>query len=310
MLQSAGLPKDRKDNVKWLNIILTIAAAAFLSSCKPKEIAGQVFIASESGTGIPFGSIEVRLIDAKEADDFVERKSVEVERKSAELQTNYFAFLKLQAAAQDTAKKIKAANDEYINNDSYTNEPEYLALVKESDDNHALFEKHQGTLESLKAKYGVPAERGVVRYSQEQLNAFGAEQYNMNQMQSLHERSVQIDREVNGFSQKINGKKSSETQTAELELERARLESANALAALENVKTASYFFAGFDPAPIESARTDKEGNFTLHNQKHKTKIFAKLRPPDSAQSLFWLVDLPPEGQKLVLSNNNVFSPRR
>lgn len=262
---------------------------------------------SESGVGIPFSSVEVRLIDAKEADDFLKRKLVEAEIKSAALQSNYLVLVKNQEVARDAAIKTKIANDEYVKNDSYTNEPEYLALVKESNDNFASFKKMQKAFEYLKAKYGVPPEIRNIHYTKEQQDAFAAEQYDIDKMQSLHYRSEEIDRKVNEFYNRTKNQKDRETQAAQQEFEQAEREVSEAMGALANLKTASFYLGDFDPVSIESALTDEKGDFTLHNPQKNTKIFVKLRTPESSESCFWLVDLPPKGKKLVLSNNNVFT---
>ena len=54
--------------------------------------------------------------------------------------------------------------------------------------------------------------------------------------------------------------------------------------------------------------TDKKGYFVVHNPTKGTKIFAKLKSDETGEEFFWLVDLPPKGQKLILSSDNTFNP--
>jgi hypothetical protein len=82
--------------------------------------------------------------------------------------------------------------------------------------------------------------------------------------------------------------------------------------ALKSFPTANDYFAGFFPSPIEASMTDAEGNFTIERPKQPAKVFAKAQRQTSGSSedYFWLVDLPATGDKLVLSNNNMFSLQR
>ena len=85
---------------------------------------------------------------------------------------------------------------------------------------------------------------------------------------------------------------------------------AKAAAALKNSVGIEDYFTGFSPPPIESTVTDSEGNFSISKSRKNVKIFAKAQREvlDSTEVYYWLVDLPPEGQKLILSNGNLFVP--
>ncbi|MGH8023977.1 MAG: hypothetical protein ACRED1_10370 [Limisphaerales bacterium] len=103
------------------------------------------------------------------------------------------------------------------------------------------------------------------------------------------------------------------TATTEAELGRAREKLNAAAAALRNFPTAKDYFEGFFPAPIETTMTDAEGGFTIGRPKQAAKVFAKVqkRKQASVENYFWLVDLPAAGNKLILSNRNMFhAPRQ
>jgi hypothetical protein len=69
-------------------------------------------------------------------------------------------------------------------------------------------------------------------------------------------------------------------------------------------QTTYFYFDGFEPNPIESCLTDSNGEFSMPNTKRSAKIFAKLVQDKSG--VFWLVDLPADGRKLILNNENIF----
>ena len=43
------------------------------------------------------------------------------------------------------------------------------------------------------------------------------------------------------------------------------------------------------------------------NPKAGTKVFAKVKSDETSKEFFWLLDLPNEGEKLVLNENNLFT---
>jgi hypothetical protein len=94
---------------------------------------------------------------------------------------------------------------------------------------------------------------------------------------------------------------------ARLNLAQTRLSAA--ATALKTFPTANDYFEGFFPSPIETTVTDAEGDFTIERPKQPAKVFAKAQKQttDSVETYFWLVDLPATGDKLILSNNNMFT---
>lgn len=102
----------------------------------------------------------------------------------------------------------------------------------------------------------------------------------------------------------------SQTQTAatKAELKLAQTKLNDAATALKNYPTANDYFGGFFPTPIETTETDVEGDFTIERPKQTAKVFVKAQRQtmNSVENYFWLVDLPATGDKLILSNNNMF----
>jgi hypothetical protein len=67
-------------NMKWLTLIFAIASSVLFCSCKPQPISGQLFLTDGSGIVKPIPAVEILLVDAKDADDFINRKQLEAKR--------------------------------------------------------------------------------------------------------------------------------------------------------------------------------------------------------------------------------------
>jgi hypothetical protein len=80
-----------------------------------------------------------------------------------------------------------------------------------------------------------------------------------------------------------------------------------ATANLAAFQTPYFYLADFSPAALGISLADSGGNFSIQNPKNGVKVFAKLKLEDSKSGYFWLVDLPTKGQKLILSNGNLFA---
>jgi hypothetical protein len=77
---------------------------------------------------------------------------------------------------------------------------------------------------------------------------------------------------------------------------------------LKSFQTPYFYLSDFSPAALEMSQTDVKGNFVVHNPKEGTKVFAKVKSDETNEEFFWLVDWPTKGQKLILSNGNMFNP--
>ncbi len=78
--------------------------------------------------------------------------------------------------------------------------------------------------------------------------------------------------------------------------------------ALKSSPTANDYFEGFMPSPIETTEADVEGDFIIERPKQPAKVFAKAQrqTSGSVENYYWLVDVPATGDKLILSNDNMF----
>ena len=190
---------------KFILAAITALYALLLSSCSPRPISGQVSIVTQGGANFSLGGVQVEVISAKDADDYMQQCQAQIDAKSRALKAAYYRAKK----NCDAAARIE-----------------------------------------------------------------------------------------------------SQTQTAaakaDLAVARAKLNAA--ATALKNFPTANNYFAGFMPAPIETTVTDAEGAFTIERPKQAAKVFAiaQKQTSSSVENYFWLVDLPATGEKLILTNNNMF----
>ena len=94
-----------------------VGAFVGLSGCKPREITGQVFIATQGGESVRLGAVEVRLIAKPEITDFVQRKMQQSQREIA--------------SARLEVKKAQADCDSFLAHTSYLTNVDYIATKAE-----------------------------------------------------------------------------------------------------------------------------------------------------------------------------------
>jgi len=188
-----------------VTLLVLIALCVLLSSCSPRPISGQISVLTQAGANVSLGAVQVEIVSATDADDFMTQCQAEIDRKTRALTVAY-----------DNAKSVRDA---------------------------------AARLESQ-----------------------------------------------------------TRTVAAKAELALAEDKLKTAATALKNFPTANDYFEAFMPSPIETTEADVEGNFTIDRPKQPSKVFAKAQcqTEGSAETYFWLVDVPATGDKLVLSNDNMF----
>lgn len=189
--------------MKRIFILLALTAlCGLLSSCSHKPISGQVSVVTQGGANVTLGAVQIEVISARDADDFMSQCQAEIDSKTRAFKTAY--------------NNAKTARD--------------------------------------------AAARGQ----------------------------------------------------SKAELARAEKELNVTESALKNFPTANDYFEGFMPSPIETTMADVEGDFTIESPKQPAKVFAKAQRQamGSVENYYWLVDLPAAGDKLILSNTNMFTAPR
>ena len=131
---------------------------------------------------------------------------------------------------------------------------------------------------------------------QEQRDAWEAERQDMQKIQPLRQRASQIDSELNNLTEKIFNERLKETTDAQWKVGQIEEDLKAKAASMNWPQTADFYLADFSPTPSEKCLADLDGNFTIQNPRPRTKIFAKLKPEDSTNGFFWLVDYRPEAK--------------
>jgi hypothetical protein len=314
----------KKARVKLKSLVLVASVAVIgLAGCKPKTISGQVFISSESGLGLPINNVQIRLVDGKEAEGFLRNKAERVKADAAAIQKDMARLQTEQEAAEQNALKVKAASDQYIENQSWTNDPKCIQLMEESEKGAKTAEALANSQQSMISKYGPPGgfNNPIPRAGQlgnnsipstgpsspDQKAAWAAIKQDQQKIKELVYRSQQIDREYKEIMDKLIREKQRETSDAQQSVEAIKTKQGITARSLADLHTAFHYLSDFNPTPVETTLTDETGNFAIKAPRQNAKIFAKIKLDELGINYFWLVDLPQKGEKLILSNNNQFT---
>jgi ABC-type sugar transport system substrate-binding protein len=69
-------------------LTLMTALCALLSSCSPPPVSGQTFV-TQAGVKYPLGAVQVEVISATDADDFMTQCQAEIDAKARALNAAY-----------------------------------------------------------------------------------------------------------------------------------------------------------------------------------------------------------------------------
>jgi hypothetical protein len=296
-----------KEKMKWLTFSLMIWVSLLLCSCKPKAISGKLFLTDGSGIVKPISAVEIFLIDAKEADDFINQKKLDVKNKTDLLNTQIIQLKKDRDLAESEYESLKATNDAYIANDFYTNDQRYADLVEESNKETRVIRKFSNAIILMRSQYGEPPQIRIKHYSQAELDAFNAQELDYGVIQEVKRKLYETKDAMYALPYKVKDEKQSENIISEKYVWSIDGQIKEANNSLDEMKKTYFYFDGFSPKPIETTITDDNGDFILNNPKKGEKIFSMIKSSDDKSGLFWLVDLPASGDKLILSNQNIFA---
>lgn len=97
-------------------LLALIALCSLLSSCSPKPISGQVSVVTQAGANVTLGAVQVEVINAKDADDFMTRCQAEIDSNTRALNTAYNnAKTARDAAARGQSKAELARAEKELN---------------------------------------------------------------------------------------------------------------------------------------------------------------------------------------------------
>lgn len=266
-------------------------------------------------TIVQVDGVRLLLIDAKEANDFLKEKKSESDKQCDRIKVD-IAKLQSDLNAKQSAY-LEATN---VASQSYTNDPRYVAAIEKADDAKKTVQMLSKAINYLKSKYGEPPfDSAIPRasqpvsggfyagVSQEQRVAWEAEIEDAQRIQSLRIDLATTDSKIDYLSQQIINERNwqIENSLAAVEAAEKKLDAANQ--SLESLQSPDFYLADFSPTALETSVTDAKGHFMFHNPPKGTMIFAKVKSDETGGQFFWLVDLPPKGQKLLLNENNMFA---
>jgi hypothetical protein len=278
-----------------------ISYAAFDCGVQSTELVPEI-----KGAIVKAGDVQILLVDAKEADDFLQKKKVESDQRSALITADiekYQSELNTNKLELDEARKVASQ--------SYTNDARFVALAKESEEGVKTADKLAAAIQFLKAKYGTPPDMlnqpFVRQYSQEQRAAWQAIREDTQRIQTIYQRSNRMVGEDDSLQNRIKNERSMQIQAsiAALEAAKEKLDAANQ--SLKSFQTPYFYLADFSPAVLEMSQTDAKGKFTVHNPKVGTKVFAKVKSDETGEVFFWLLNSPQKGERLILSDSTLFT---
>jgi hypothetical protein len=208
--------------------------------------------------------------------------------------------------AESEYESLKAANDNYIADGSYTNDQRYIDLVEESNKEMTVIKKFSNAIIFMRSQYGEPPQIRVRHYSQAELDAFNAQEVDYETIQELKRKLHETTDAMDTFPYKIKDEKQSSDSISQMSVWAIDGKIKTSNDSLDATQKPYFYFDGFSPKPIETAITDENGDFILNNPKSGTKIYAMIKSEDSKSGMFWLMDLPAKGQKFILSDANAF----
>lgn len=250
-----------------------------------------------NGKRIKIDGVQVSLINRQEADDFLQKKRSDVDQQYNEIKTN---LDNLQQEIEDLTAIINGKNQ------SYTNDPEYVAVIKESDDTIKKAQALANAIANLRAKYGdSPYSRNMPlarKYPQAYVDAWHTEDTYAAQLREIQRNASHVDGKIDSAASSIKNR-ASEKQRADVEQARKDAE------LLKQFQSPRFYLADFSPSALETALTDSKGTFTFTHPQPGSKVLVKLRTEtgQTNEEFFWLVDLPPDGSRLILNNQNLFT---
>jgi len=255
---------------------------------------------------VKIDGVQVFLVDAKEADDFLQKKKNESDQQCTQLKAD---TEKLQSELNARQSEYEAAK--ILAGQSYTNDSRYIALIKEDEDNLKTAKTLAKAIAFLESKYGVPPDMlnqpFVRQYSQEQRTAWQAIREDTQRIQSISQRADRIASEDDNLENKIKNERRMQIQASLAALDAAKKKLDEANQNLKSGQSPSFYLSDFSPAALEMTQTDTKGKFVIHNSKAGAKVFAKVKSDETGEVFFWLLNSPQKGERLILSDSTLFT---
>ena len=289
-----NLNRCEREAMKKKTVILLFATVAIfaVSGCKPKEITGQVFIASSGGMSFKLGAVEIQLMEKQQVVNFLEGKKSSIE---VEVQLRKDAIATAEAEVAKSKLEIEKAQlnfDLFSMNKSWLTNAEYLKLQAEQKRLAGIEAQLRKALSARAAVYTSDYER-----SANQANAYN------NAIIEIENQKTQVEHKALGPEQVKLNKAKSKLHEAEYNLGAAR-------GKLNGFPNPESYLSDFSLPSVNKVNSDAEGNFTLPRPRNGNfSIFSKAarRTLSETEKYTWLIDAPNDATswRVLLNNNNL-----
>ena len=229
---------------------------------------------------VKVSGVQILLVDAKEVSDYLQNKKNESDQKCIQTKADIEKLKVELNDAQANFDKVKNPPADFIQND-----PRYIGAVKKYND--------------IKQEAAKKFNNAIKYYPSAMPNPASAE---------FTEKTEQASKELEGLPSLISAEWSSKFDVAQnaLGAVKQKLNEANHL--LEMYQAPVFYFSDFNPRVLGKAQIKQNGEFMIPNFKPRTKVFAKAKSYDTGETFFWLLNAPQKGEKLILSDKNLFTP--
>ena len=233
-----------------------------------------------NGKRVKIDGVQVLLVNANQADDFVKTKKIESDQKYVQTKADIEKLKSELSTNQFNYEVERNVPSNFIEND-----PQYIEAMK----------KYNNVKTRSTKKFN-----DTIRYYPSGMpNLASAE---------LTEELEEAGKELEGIPSKIRAERSARFEAASRALEATKQKLNVANQSLESCQSPSFYLSDFSPAALEMAQTDAKGKFVIHNSKAGTKVFAKVKSDETGEVFFWLLNSPQNGERLILSDKNLFTP--
>lgn len=289
-----------------VDALVAVTALILTAGCRPKQISGEMFIVSAPGINLPIGSAEVCVISQSEAESFMAKRASEIDAKKRTILQNWQNLRKQYDQTEQEAKAAYDRRSEAIA--AFNTNADFLDLS-----NQASVARQRYNDASERYRNYVLHERPypLAQFNQQQQQSAQQQRATEKAMGEILPGMNQRWKDLMNQAYSLKGSNDNywEAYYADGNRESKALEPSVKIAEDERQSFPSVadYMDGFSPRKLDSAITSADGSFAL-SLKRNTMVFARVSDGDA--TVYWLVKPPENGQKLILSNQNMFTVPR
>lgn len=264
-----------------------------------------MFLVPAAGLNMTVGATEVMLIKKTEAMEFISKRESEIALKKSDrsntLSQAEIAYKSAMEKEQVSKQERNEATTAFATNAAYVGMSNAVDLAQSRyEDFNARYKTWQ---QSIMHAYN----RGPYANTMAQQSAMTTQSTGINMrstLEQLHKNFQLLSRQLSSLIA------SNQSYYAQLQWPTSQdvFESRAVVNRIEHeteeYPSANDYLNDFNPVKVDSSITSSQGNFDL-KLKSGTMVFAKII--QGKETIYWLVDVPAQGHKLILSNQNIFN---